>query len=296
MNIPRVDCRTVASGLGLHHRAKRWGPCPLCKRERTRHDRRLPVIVSAQEWRCMACKEGGDSVALVSASRYGTTRPVGRLFPEVVAYLESLAGTAPPVEPVEEAPRIDPLPALRAAVPLSEVTDDRLEEWLDRRGIERTAPAGWLPNFSAPWWPGFSAHWPVVLPACTGRGQVVSMHGVAVDKAAPAKTTWPKGASARELLFAPRSAREWLAGRAPPPKRALFVEGATDYLSAVTRTNPDTFVFGVFSGAFKALKLARWDDIDIVILTDADPAGDRYATLIASAVAPQPVRRWRSME
>ena len=288
---PAVDCRTVARDLGLQHAAKRWGPCPLCRRARSKHDRRLPVIVSAREWRCMICKEGGDAVALVSASRYGTTRPVGRLYPEVAAYLEALAGIGPPLEEQEAPERIDPWPALRSATPLADARDEALGEWLLERGIERTAPAGWLPKFSAPWWPGFSANWPVVLPACSGAGEVQSMHGVAISDAAPQKTCWPRGASSRELLFADRHARAWLRGEGARPRRVLFVEGATDYLSASTRVEKDTLVFGVFSGAFRALRLQKWDGIDCVILTDADAAGDRYATLIAKGVAPQPCLR-----
>lgn len=237
----------------------------------------------------MACGAGGDAYTLVSYALGLNGRCDGKAFVRILRWLEG--DDVLQQEPVEDEPlpRIDPAPALAMAVPLSKVREPRLLAWLARRQIPSSAPAGWLPSFEAPWWPmGYAGNWPVVIPACTGRGDVLSMHGIAIDVDAPTKTRWPKGASSRELLFADRSTRSWLSGKSAPPDRLLIVEGATDYLTAA----PQMPTLGYFSGSAAALRTVPiTSGTRVYCGVDADEKGDMYENEIANALAPHPVRR-----
>lgn len=266
---------------------QRWGPCPRCGRDRTTRDDRPPVLLSDRGWYCLACKTGGETdLSLASWAVAGQSTPTK----EVHEFVSGGARDAPPKVVAPPAPRrADVSDAIRMAKPISQVEDEKLDAWLKLRCIHKSAPAGWLPDFTAPWWPaGNSGHWPVIIPACTGRGVVESIHGVSIGDA-PRKTQWPAGVESRELLFATPATREWLRGNAPAPARVLVVEGATDFLSSVTRLD-DCAVIGVSSGAAKALYLApktkgqRW-----YVGTDPDTSGDKYAKEVADAIFPTPV-------
>lgn len=298
MNRAWPSLQDTAARLGLVHADKRWGPCPACQaRQASRSDHRLPLRFSRAGWWCLACQTKGDAVSLVGLSLHEEGRPRGRTFVECVRWLEG-TGALPAMNLPEEDPvRIDPLPALRRAVPVSEVSDPRLDAYLEQRRIPKTAPAGWLPRFSADWWGaternplGFSRYWPLVVPACSGRGVIESMQGLAVEEAAPRSKMWPKGAESRELLFADRKVRSWLAGSAPPPKQLLVVEGVPDYLTA-TCVLEDIYVIGVSAGCARALRLVTLStSTDVYVGTHADVAGRRYEAEVVDALWPQLVR------
>lgn len=275
----------VALALGMSRRSRnRWSPCPACGTEHTKSDRRPTVLLSGRGWYCVACRRGGpDELSLVAWALNHSRRVDAKVYDFVEHKRVRTIAPRPEAAPK----RIDPALALRLARPFSEVEDERLSAWLAHRAISPRAPAGWLPRFSAPWWPS-SETWPIVLPACTGTGKVESLHGVAVGEA-PHKTTWPRGAESRELLFAAPSTRAWLRGVGSAPREVLVVEGATDFLSAVVEL-PDMAVLGITSGAASALALVpkvrgqRW-----YVATDPDTAGRKYAEKVAEYVFPFPV-------
>lgn len=114
------------------------------------------------------------------------------------------------------------------------------------------------------------------------------MHGIAISSDAPRKTTWPKGADSRELLFADRNMRAVLRGDRPWPDRVLFVEGGTDFLTA----SPQMPTIGVSAGAAAALRLVRPPPTTrLYVGTDPDHVGDVYAKQIADALSPNITRR-----
>lgn len=251
------------------------------------------MLLSERGWFCLACDTGGpDELSLASWGVAGKSTPTREVYEFVSGGGQGVGSVVDPrCGPPSEPRRADVTDALKEAAPISKVKDEKLDEWLAFRQISRDAPAGWLPKFSAPWWPdGSSERWPVILPACTGRGVVESIHGVSIDiERTASKTRWPVGVESRELLFATPATREWLRGNAPAPARVLVTEGATDFLSSVTRVN-DCFVIGIANGGAKALSLVpkakgqRW-----YVGTHPDTAGDKYATSVANAIFPSPV-------
>lgn len=293
--------RVVAAGLGMTEKSKRWSPCPMCGEKESRKQHQFPLLLNEDTWHCVLCKNGGDALALVAAQDYGLLYPKGRMYYAAVDRVYALAGETPPpsrptsAEVERPAPRrIDPTPALGCAVPLHLAQSSRLAYWLESRAIPPTAPGFWLERFTAPWWPNARA-FPVVIPAYDGRGHLQSLHGLAVDDEAPRKTTWPKGAEARELLFADDKAVAWMQGKGPEPGRLLVAEGGTDYLSAAARAAPDTYVLAVCSGSARALALLpSLQSATVVVATDNDETGDRYAREVAQALQPYPVHRWKA--
>jgi hypothetical protein len=109
--------------------------------------------------------------------------------------------------------------------------------------------------------------------------------------------------SRKHLLMANAAARALLAERGRPalwadaPIEVVIAEGEMDFLSAATEAIPDgTFraVFGVFSGSWcMQYALAIPDDATVVIATDADTQGDKYAREIAWTLGERSFSRWR---
>lgn len=267
----------VAALGGLQRRGKRWGPCPACgATQSSGTDKRFPLLINDEGWYCVVCEAGGHSAD---------------------AFRERLGGGHPPAWPTRDGlasppDRVDPGAALRACRGLAGVADPLLLGFLQKRSISAHAPAGWLhrsSGFWAEWWPDFARWWPLIIPACSGTGQVLSIHGIAVDPRAPRKTTWPKGGTSAGLLFANRETRRWLAGEDEPANEVVVVEGATDYLTACTRLTGCS-VIGVTSGAASAIHLVprkrnqRW-----FVATDPDDKGDKYAEQVAEQLFPTPV-------
>lgn len=271
---------------------RRSGPCPSCGCERTGKQRQLPVVVSRQYgWFCVKCGTEGDSIEF-AALHLGLSVPVrGQDYKSVLAWLAT-GETSPRAEAVDEPlVRINPWPALNRARHIARVEDPVLLSWLEQRAIPRTAPAAWLPSFEAAWWPRGYARWfPLVVPVCTGTGEVVSMQGRAVLPNAPTKTRWPSGAAARELLFATPAARRALAGW-ENPEYLLIVEGLTDFLTQAS-IMPTVPVVGVTEGAAAALRTTRLcATTKILIGTHVDGKGVKYERDVADAMPMRIIRK-----
>lgn len=285
--------RVPFSRLGLERHGKRWGPCPACGAER---DGRRGVLLDKDTgWWCTKCRTGGDALDLVSYRLLGIpARESGPRFRDVLAWFDAsitlAPEPAPPPKP-QRAPVSSVAALLKLAVPPTE--HGPASSFLRSRGIAPdTAPCGVLPDTAgAPFWPAhFSRNWPLVVPAYTARGVLAGLHGRAIGPA-PRKSTWPKGIASAGLVFAdPVHARPWLRG-GPAPLRLLIVEGITDYLAAASTC--DMPVLGYESGSLSAIEQIRDWPIRVIIATDNDEAGDRYARQIASAL-PRRVRAYRA--
>lgn len=107
----------------------------------------------------------------------------------------------------------------------------------------------------------------------------------------------------RRLVLANRAGRALLKERGRPslwraqPIEVVLVEGETDYLAAATEEIPDgafRAVFGIFSGSWTAAHAAVIpDDATVVIATDADAQGDKYADQIRRTLGARPFSRWK---
>lgn len=283
----------VANALGLHVRRSRFGPCPACGHEDPRHP---PVTARAEHkgWMCAHCKATGDAVQLAAWVMHGRPKPT-----DWSAVRGFFAGRGwcegegrPWVPPPRRPPPPEPgypdateLGRLLAACRPVEAADEA-SVFCRARGWSLPVPAAVLPEvYPWPRWWGFGRErvWRLAVTAVDARGHIRSLHARAIVETAGGKTRWPVGCGCRRLLFAdPVVGRPMLRGAAAP-SCVLVVEGITDYLAACAQHLPDVAILGATSGGFAALGDARLGDAEVVIATDADTAGDAYATEI---------RRW----
>ena len=287
--------KSLAFSIGLGTR-RRGGPCPACGATRTAKDARPPVLVG-ESWRCMACREGGDAVAMASWFLHGHGAPHSRI--EWLA-VERLIAQATGVEVNGTVSRgtdadthRDLARFLAGARRLADCNDGLLREYLQGRGIPYDAPAGYVGGSKVPsFW---RAGYPIVVPAFTGRGALASVAGRAITERYPSKI-WARGIESAGLVFLdPKWARPWVRGGVGPD-RLWIVEGITDYLT-VASTRP---CIGVTSGSFDALRLLKDKLNDTTIFTAMDPDSDgrRYEEKIAEAIYPHVARKvhWTSMK
>jgi hypothetical protein len=204
--------------------------------------------------------------------------PTGKGFLKVKEYLES--GDLPPVEVEERHERVLPIAqTLSHARRLSQCNEG--QTYLDEKGLSREVPCGWLSE-RLPW---FRDGHPLVVPLFSGRGELKSMHGRAVDSSSK---TLPAGMeSAGLLMLDPRWARPWVRGGLAPD-RVFLVEGFTDYL-AMSLDGP---AIGCQSGSFTALRLLPWSpSVTIYSCMHSDEAGFSYEEKIARELWPRRVAR-----
>lgn len=269
--------------------------------------------------RCFGCGESGDALSLIAAARGLDLR---RDFRRVIAEAETIAGPVaepprpPPRAPASPArPPHDELMALWNAAGRFAVTEvdpppsslavmrfvGERRWWpplLDEVGIARVLPR----SFAWPsWWPSsWASTYRVAVLGYEPDGTPASLHARAVQPVEPhQRQRWPRGCSAKGLLLADRRGIEVL--RSAPPEGLggiAICEGLTDTVTmalALAEVGKVWAVLGVTSTTgTEALARARWPDVRIVVATDPDPAGDRYAQEIRAALPRHlDVRRWR---
>jgi hypothetical protein len=324
---------TIAGELGLTQRQSRWGACPACDATRaSRKDPRAPIRLTPGLglWFCNACQLGGSVVDLISfaiAGRamrgQGSAEPVRAwaasrgLLPQEPhehrqvrqrpsarrsAVVPVVQGNFPPASEVAEVWRAcrpvgedaDVVAALEARrIPVSVVED---------RDLARALPEAWgLP----PWCKGWRARHRLVLPLYGADGELKSLRGRAVNKDAVAKSLAPAGFTTRGLVFADSLARQILASGAvphwlarPAELRIIIDEGGPAWL-ALCADLPERDVSTACmaipgSGAWTAELASRIPTgCKVVIGTDDDPAGDKYAAMLNAQLGGRcEVRRW----
>lgn len=102
----------------------------------------------------------------------------------------------------------------------------------------------------------------------------------------------PKGKRAAELVLANRAA--WAMLRGDTPGRVLVAEGETDWLTLATVHDEGIAVLGIGSGSWTddfAAALPR--GADVVVYTDPDDAGERYAQKVFESIG-EKCRTWRA--
>jgi len=151
----------------------------------------------------------------------------------------------------------------------------------------------------------YSLGYRVVLPLYDADGRIASLKVRSILADRPRsypKELPPSGKRLRGLVFADRLALDlWLPGE-PCPKIAWVAEGGTDFLSLAARNawrhvvegrDPEA-TLGTFSGGWDARLPAQLRaDLRVIVATDDDPAGHRYAATIAATLGPdQRLTRW----
>lgn len=309
----------VLHGLGLLKGAQRQtgGYVVLCPC----HDERTPSCSVQRRggailFHCFACGACGDVFALIAAAKGIDARAD---FPRVLRVASELAGDYPQDAETSTSwsgsgvsasrdkrdyPDADEVAnVLRGCIPVDQ--DRQVSGWLISRGLDPVAVARRglalaLPlGVPAPRWatvggtPWASAGYRCIVPMVASGGQVRSVRACRVAKGAGPKRVAPAGHRASGLVMADLLAREWLASgvwpeSAPTPARIVVAEGEPDYLTWATHAPqpPGHAVLGIVSGSWSAeLAAAVPDDAEVVIWTDRDPAGERYARLIAASLA-----------
>jgi len=301
----------VAQALGLQVRPGARGSmeCPSCHElRRGRQDRRLPASVTRRRWHCWHCGIGGDVVDLVAVHLTGD-RYSGQ--PEVRAWSGwgSLAVQVAPEASPEVSRVYPPIGEVRELLSACAPIHDDPEA---RRWMERRIGAGWRavgglggalqPGRPLPGWAGSrrgtwvaSGH-RLILPVIDHRGRIRSVRARRItdaDTSAP-KSLPPRGYSVGGLVLACPSAARLLRGQHPSPSpRVVIAEGEVDWLAWASQAR--YAVFGIGSGWWTiSHAVALPDGIDVLIATDLDEQGDRYAEAIADTLRGHArITRWR---
>lgn len=222
----------------------------------------------------------------------GLSSTRGRNYHRVVEFLGQgtvLAAIEAEAEPEPPPSNVDVGPFIRSCTPVSGCSDSNLADWLTRRSLPDTIPAGVSDGKSpGPYWVMRKAQgYRIIVPLFDTGGVLRSFQGVSWADSAK---QWPTGISPKGLVFANKRART-LMGSSSPFTALLLVEGVIDYLTATARWG-DVPVVGLVSGSEDApARLALSEDAVVLIGTHLDAgAGLRLQDKVAAAIG-HPVRR-----
>ena len=273
--------------------------------------------------RCFACDATGDALALVAVARGLDVRRDFRAVlaeaPELAGvhleeHNQGEAGERREPRPVPPPPPPRPYPPahelaklLAACGPCSR--DLEVSAWLTGRGLDASAVDRYglalaLPRDArAPSWARFKGDrreaaepWAstghrLVVPMVDHAGEVRSVRARAVVASDDPKTLPPAGFRASGLVAACPLARFVFQAGAWPggvDRRIVVAEGEPDFLSWATRgEGARTFAtVGITSGSWSPDLADRVPDgSDVLVRTDDDDAGDRYAEEVARSLA-----------
>ncbi len=268
--------------------------------------------------RCFGCDLSGSVFDLIAAVH--GERP----FPELLRLAADLAGVtwtdeprsipprrspppapAPPAPPPSYPPAADVLAFWDACARLEtdrEISDYLRGRGLDARDVQTHGLARVLPKGAAcPPWAAHGRPWStsghrLILPAYDARGALRSMRAWRPGSEVP-KRVAPRGFSAAGLTLADLDGLALLRGEGPPRMRVGICEGEPDFLAASLAyplTERPAFL-GVWAGSWSAELAERIPNgARVLLATDADAAGDKYARGIFATLAGRcAVRRQR---
>ena len=310
--------------------------CPACGAERRhagRHDRRgaLGVRHDGTGWRCMDCDCSGDVIDLVAfvlrGKRYRELSDAGRSevrewctqYTGVEISTDAPARQVAPSPPPATAPSANPPPESEVRTFWGACgcveSDSEVRAYLDGRRIDarrvndselaRVLPVSGLPTWARPW--VTSGH-RLIVPLYDDRGLMRSVLARSIDAGAQRKSLAPSGYGRARLLMSCPFGR-WLLATGQWPEwwarsrelRVVVAEGETDFLfcagqwSDAAEYAPATL--GIMSGSWTPELAARLPDgATVVVATDHDVAGERYAALIARSFEGRAVQveRWEA--
>lgn len=258
--------------------------------------------------RCFGCGVGADVLSLIAAVRGLSTKTnfrdvllkAAELAGEWTIADEIRGGVARAERPAVAAPRIDELPEVRDYPPHQDIDgvwglsrptvgDAQVSAWLVSRGLDpelvdtddlaRALPLSaytprWASYHGQPW--TATGH-RLIVPMVDARGEVRSLRaGRVVDGDSP-KRLPPGGHKATGLVMVDAFGRAMLGGTFRPD-RVIVVEGEPDFLTWATRPRGTSAVIGIVSGSWTRELVARLPlGCDLIVRTDPDRAGDKYA-------------------
>lgn len=144
-------------------------------------------------------------------------------------------------------------------------------------------------DFSWPrWWPRSRAStWRIVARQYDAAGRLRGVQGRAVEMATKDKTRVPFGHRSTGIFFANPIGLAWLR-RERTPIRVELMEGLSDTVARslhIARQAVPVAVLGLIQGSPPALSEVAWsDDVPVIVLTHADPAGEKLAAEARRAI------------
>jgi Toprim-like len=295
-------------------------PCAACGAER-RHQSRGDTRGACgaprtlpNTWHCHACQAAGDSVDYAAhALRRARFRDldrrgmfeVGQWFRDQFALGSAQVVRRPTPPPPAPEPAYVPQMEFRAlwSAGLAVHKDRDCAAYLEHRGIDPHAVYVGDLSWALPWGmlPGWASsgglswartHHRLIVPLYDAAGVMRSCLARSTERAPKLKSVAPRGYSRGGLVMANRVALHMLRGKARPDL-VVIREGEIDFLVEAT-ANEHAAVFGVVSGSWSQTFADRLPDAaHVVIATDADDAGDRYAAAIAATLGGRVVERRR---
>ncbi|MCB9597532.1 MAG: toprim domain-containing protein [Sandaracinaceae bacterium] len=300
-------------------------PCPACgvdRRHPNRRDRRGAIGVRRSApygFRCFACHESGDALHFVSLAtvrrKFGGLSSAG--VREVREVCLRILG-----EPLESLPRREVAAAPRYPGTgevhrlwgeASSVTSDaEARAYLKDRHLDadhiaeldlaRVVPrdARWQPTWAQmPGGRSWSASgYRLLLPLVDATGTMRSILARSLHSDRGPKSLAASGFERRGLVLACPQARAMLGGGVPG--RLVVAEGELDLLTAATEPAADWSSLGVLTGSWSPELSSRIPRGSVVVIaTDLDPAGERFAAQICEGLGVRAragelrVERWR---
>lgn len=267
------------------------------------HDERTPSLSlftgpdGSLGAKCHGCGAGGSVFDLIAAV-HGSTLP--RDMREVLQHAAHLAGT----ELVDAPARALPPAVVREPPPLAEVetvlaqgrrveSDLEARRWLHARGLDPLACSGLCRVIMSAWpsWaragspprPWSASAYRLIVPVYDALGALRSLRARRVKGSSGPKELPPLGCRAAGYVYANRHAVAMLRG--VPSTCVLVVEGTPDYLTWSSRCRWP--VIGLPGSGAWSRELADKipDGAEVVVRTDPDDAGDRYAAIVAQHLA-----------
>jgi len=329
----RAGVRATAAALGAKVSEPRtasggaFSPCPVCAaefRHAGRGDRRRACGVRRDDhgWHCFGCDASGDSIHLVAlclrGRRFDQLDLLGKIevrkwceefigAPQSVHYAQSASVVHLPVEPPPQT-QVDSLWASCARIEAGSDTAKYLEfrglrpDLVRERDTARQLPdrrhrvPAWAHSWRA------TGH-ELIVPLFNYTGQMCTVIARSTEPHPRLKSRAPKGFGRAGLIMADAAAREILATGSWPASFVgrdpliVIVEGEVDYLAAIQTSGSAAVAhFAIVSGAWTQAHATRIPvGATVIVATDQDPQGEKYAHTIASTFCGRrvDVRRWR---
>ena len=315
------DIQAVAKQLGMETKQgsnDRYGPCPACgENEAGANDSRPPIRFSKTKnkndrWYCQHCERMGNVFDLVSFQLHGCAAIDLPRFGVLREFFTSDTIYEIKKQPVRKKeftypPTAEVKAILDASEPLCNITDKKIIDWTERRGLNirrlKSGPRLLSKDFdyssltkvpvksgSTPWYPkSWATKYPVILPLVDYRGNLKSILGRAISSKVKRKSSNPIYYTTSNLFFVNKLAWEFLRGETRPAT-IWVVEGEMDFMSI--SQHDDIPVIGIRSGAIEHILKMPWHITQTVVIgTDNDEAGNKYAKQVAERIYPAQPKR-----
>jgi hypothetical protein len=173
--------------------------------------------------------------------------------------------------------------------------DEKIAEYLTFRGIDSREVAKQDLAVAMPWadppsWASIGPNsWPrthhrLLVPLYDAMGALRSVLARSIERQPLLKSVAPSGFARSGLVMANRVALMMLRGKARPAD-IVIREGEIDFMTEAVSAAPELAVMGIISGSWTPAVASRLPvGARVIVATDADAAGDKYAEAIAATL------------